>query len=259
MTVNNCRLDLEDRAMLNGLHNIPKAFKSFSRPVEVLVDWHKTENQGPIGACQGNDLASCLERLLFVAGKTIVQLSRIFAYLATQKIDGLLGSDQGSTISGGVKLAMTYGVPPEVLTGYPNRYPSRSDISRILTEANYAAGEPFKALSKWAVPEEPEESKNWIGGGGAISLGIPWSGMPRDRVFRSFDGHGRGGHAVAILGYLSNGNLQGINSHGDGPFEITPDAWRQMIRHNRTAAIGLAGAAEPEPFDWLNNDGGMFG
>lgn len=249
--VNNCRLELENRDMLKRLRNVPRAFRSFSRPDEVSVDWHKTENQGPIGSCQGNDLASVLERLLYVMGHTpVTQLSRIFAYLATQKIDGLLGSDRGSTITGGIKLAMNHGVTPESLTGYPRSYPGRSERGRILAERNYEQARPYRALSKFAVPEDPDEAKNWIGGGGGISLGIKWPGMPRDRVFRRFTGRGGGGHAVAILGYERDGRLIGVNSHNDGKFWITEDAWRQMIRHRWSAAVGLSGFKDPEPVQW---------
>lgn len=254
-----CRLDLEDRAAFDALPPIPRAFAAFSRPAEVPVDWHKTENQGQIGSCQGNGLTSVLERLQFVRFRDparVVQLSRMFAYLATQKLDGLLGNDQGSTISNGVKLALSVGVPPEELTGYPSAYPGRAERDRILSQANYAAGEPFKAVSSWRCPEDPDEAMNFIGGGGGISFGIPyWEGLiPRDRVVRSFNPPSRfGSHAMANLGYTVRGTMRGVNSHKDGPFEIAPEAWRAMIRHPWTVAIGLVGTEDSGPVDWLND------
>lgn len=246
--MNDCRLDKEDREFLTSFPEIPEAFKHFARPESIGVEWHKSEQQGQIGSCQGNDLASCLERLQHVAKKPVTQLSRIFAYLATQKIDGLLGSDRGSTISGGAKLATTHGVPPEALTGYPRSYPGGSERQRILSAENYAAGEPFKALSLWKVPADPDEAKNWIAGGGAITIGIAWPGVPTSRVIANFRG-GRGGHAIAVLGY-DPGHLVAVNSHGDGPFRITDAAWRQMHAHSYTAMVGLAGSTEPEPVNW---------
>lgn len=248
--MNNCRLELEDRLFLGALQTMPPEFKSFARPESVDVAWHNTENQGSIGSCQGNDLSSCMERLEFVAKKNVVQLSRIFAYLATQKIDGLLGADNGSTISGGAKLAMTRGCCPEELTGYPRAYPGAADRAKILSEANYAAGEPFKALSVWQVPADPDEACNWIGGGGAISIGIRWPGIPKDRVIRTYNG-GSGGHAQAVLGYKANGNLIAVNSWGDGAYEIMPQAWKQMHADRYTAMVGLAGSVEPQPVNWL--------
>lgn len=257
MLPNSLRLELEDRIMLAALKPLPTEFQTFSRPAEVGVEWHKDENQGQIGSCQGNDITSCLERLQFVRtrdGRKVQQLSRIFAYLASQKIDGLLGQDQGSTISGGVKLTLSVGVCAESLTGYPSSYPGGNDRQRILSAANYAAAGEFKAVSSWQCPEDPDECMNFIGGGGAISIGVAWySGLiPSDRVVRQFRPPGRsGGHAMAVLGYTSR-NLVAVNSHGDGKYEITPDAWRQIVRHSMTAAIGIVGTSEPVPVNWLS-------
>lgn len=261
---NNCRLDLEDREMLSALPALPQQWSEFGRPDSVDIDFHRSENQGRLGSCQGQGLTSCLERLQFVKSRgdasMVEQLSRIFAYLATQKIDGISG-DRGSTISGGIKLALQHGVPPESLTGYPSSYPGSSDRSRILSPANYAAGEPYKPLSSWRVEDDVELTKNFIGGGGGISFGISWysSLIPRDRIVRKFEPSRNrilGGHAMAVLGYQSDaegGGLRAVNSHADGPYIITPDAWRQMVRHRNTAAIGIVGEDEPVPVDWDTN------
>ena len=250
--IGSCRLDLEDRSMLAALPAVPRSFRGFSRPEQVGVEWHRHEQQGRMGSCQGNDLTSCLERLHLVETGQQVQLSRIFAYLASQRIDGLLGSDRGSTISGGVELALTCGVPPEELTGYPRGYPNRIEQWRILAEENYIAGGPYRALSKWSVSCDAERAMDWIGGGGAISIGIAWYAglIPKDRIVRKFRPPGRfGGHAVAVLGYADD-RLIAVNSHGDGPFQITADAWQQMHAHRYTAMVGLAGRSEPDPVNW---------
>jgi hypothetical protein len=249
-------LELEDRRYLSKLGAIPDVFMTWSRPAEVPVDWHKTENQGQIGSCQGNGLTSILERLQFVAKgdkASVVQLSRIFAYLATQKIDGLLGRDAGSTISGGIKLATTVGVCPESKTGYPLSYPHAQQVKAILSPENYTAAAEFKATEAWQCPQDPDAAMTFIGGGGGISIGIMYysSLIPRDRVIRSFNPPSRtGGHAMAVLGYKRNGNLIGVNSHADGEYEITPEAWVSMMKHKWTAAVGLAGAEVPRQVVW---------
>ena len=257
---NRCRLDLEDRPMLAALPELPMrsaAWQAFSRPPEVDINWHLTESQLSLGSCQGHSLTSVLERLLFVLGIK-VQLSEIFAYLATQKIDGLLGSDRGSTISGGCKLAVEVGCCLLDLTSYPTSYPSRTTINQILSAANYLASKEYKAQSLWRVGDDHDETLNFIGGGGGINFGITWySGLiPRDRIVRSFDPsryRSLGGHAMAVLGYDRDGNLKTVNSHADGPYIIVPEAWKQMVRHRNTAAIGLMGTKEAIPVNWLNN------
>lgn len=248
----------EDQEYLNSLPEAPMqstAWQSFSRPAEVVTDWHHTENQGQIGSCQGHSLTSVLERLALVKGIK-VQLSEIFAYLATQKIDGLLGSDRGSTISGGCKLGLATGVPEESTTGYPSSYPAKSARDKILSPANYAAAAKYKALSAWKVPKNIDETLDFIGGGGGINFGIRWySGLiPRDRVVRSYNPrNASGGHAMCVLGYTKDGELRAANSHADGEYIITPTAWTQMLNTQYTSAIGLMGNQEATPIDWYSN------
>lgn len=256
MLYNSYNYEREDRKFYRSLPVLPMqsdAWRTFSRPAEVVIDWHRNEDQLQIGSCQGNGLSSVLERCAFVIGKK-VQLSRIFAYLATQKIDGLLGSDNGSTISGGAKLALETGCPLESITGYPRTYPGRAERNQILSEANYKAAAPYKALSAWQCTRDHEETLNFIGGGGGISFGIRYGNatIPSDRVIRRFV-PGRGGHAMCILGYTRDGDLRAVNSHGDGMYLITPNAWQQMLADSWTTAIGLMGSKEPVPVDWYQN------
>lgn len=246
----------EDHQFVKSLPEAPMksaAWQAFSRPDEVLIDWHRTENQGPIGSCQGHSLSSCLERLAMVRGE-LIQLSEIFAYLATQKLDGLLGSDRGSTISGGCKVGMQYGCPPESLTGYPRSYPGRSERDRILGSDMYKAAENYKAKSLWKVPRNHDEVLDFIGGGGGINFGVAYGGgtIPSDRVIRNFR-PGGGGHAMAVLGYNKEGWLRAVNSHGDGEYFITPEGWDQIMGHRATTAIGMMGNEKAEPVDWYKN------
>jgi hypothetical protein len=250
--------ELEDHGYLQALPEAPmttNAWQVFSRPAEIDASWHNNENQGQIGSCQGNGLSSVLERLAFVQGKT-VQLSRIFAYLATQKIDGLLGADNGSTIAGGCKLAVEFGCPLEATTGYPSRYPNSTERTQILSQANYGAGAPYKAKSAWQVPKDHNQLLDFIGGGGGITFGVRWYNglIPQDRIVRSFRPvRCSGGHAMCVLGYDTDGNLRAYNSWGDGLYTITPEAWVQMLSDSSTAAIGLMGNVNAEPIDWYRN------
>lgn len=248
-------LGLEDREFLRSFKKIPQTFYGVvSIPDEVTLDDIKLENQSSMGSCQGHSISTCCERLLTAQGNPI-QLSRIYAYLATQKKDGLLGSDSGSTISGGLKVALE-GIPPESLIPYPVPavYPDRDTRAKILAQAE--AGKPYAAKSAWQVPKDPDRIREFIGGGGAISIGIRWYGgiIPSDRTIRRYaPPRASGGHAVALLGYRKDGVFRFMNSHGDGQFLVTPEALMQMLNDSFTAAVGVLGSKEAKPVDWLNN------
>jgi hypothetical protein len=249
---NKILLEQEDRDMIGNLADVPSF--AFARPQEVKLDDIKRENQGSIGSCQGNSITSCLERLANVGGvHKGVQLSRIYAYLASQKLDGLLGGDSGSTITSGVKVALR-SIPTEANVPYPSpaRYPGKARRGEILSWWDRQT--PFRAKSTWRVSNDVDAVMDFIGGGGAINIGILWYGgiIPRDRVVRSYRPPRRtGGHAVAILGYTKDGLLRFMNSHGDGEFRVTPNAFKQMMGYRWTAAIGIKGSEKADPVDWI--------
>lgn len=257
--INNCRLDIENYEELEALpQGAPDAFAAFEAPPEVGVDWHQTENQKRLGSCNGVAGASCLERLSFVMNGGKVQLSDIFAYLASQKIGGLLGYDQGSRPTDFIKLATQHGVCPESLTGYPAAYPNLAQRNSILNASNYAAGAPYRARSVCVFRKDTTaaEINQFIGGGGAVLFGIKWySLIPSDRIVRQYSPPGgkMGGHANAVLGYRSpTGNSRGVNSWGDGPYDITPKALEQMLRYPGNVFVGLMGN-EGKPVDWISD------
>lgn len=254
---NGWRMDLEDRAFLKSAFRtpVPKEFRAYGRPEEVRPDLdgsHVLEDQGQMGSCQGCTISSCVERLNFIAtGGDKTQLSKLFAYLATQKIDGLLGRDAGSTISGGMKLATGNGICPETVVPYPKpvAYPNRRDIARVLTPENYAAGEPFKVRSAVGIRSN-DDMLDWIGGGGAGTIGIPWPIRMRTegrvRYVDDFVPLGNQGHALAILGYLKNGWTIWANSHNYW-MHVSPKALEKMLRNRRVSCGGVSDMASPKP------------
>ena len=241
-----------EQRYVESLGELPSDWLSFARPAEVTCEWHRKENQLQMGSCQGTELSSVLERLWFAATGEIVQLSKIFAYLATQAIGGRIGADNGSKPTDGAQLATQYGVPLESLTGYPPTYPNAQLRAQILSKTNYAAAAKYKAKSAVRMRANADEACNLIGGGGGISFGSMWyPGMiPRDRIVRVYNPP-RGTvsrHAQCILGYRPDLRLYGWNSHNDGQYEFTPEAYEQMVRHPETVAIGLLGGEQP--VDW---------
>ena len=84
---NSYNWEKEDKSFIASLPDVPMTtseWESFSRPDHIDVNWHKPEDQGQIGSCQGNALTSVLERLMFFVAKAC-NYSRIISLFATQK------------------------------------------------------------------------------------------------------------------------------------------------------------------------------
>jgi C1A family cysteine protease len=225
---------------------------------EVRIDPRsvmKIENQGSVGSCQGHALSSVVELCSYIAtGDTSLQLSRQFAYVETQRIDGISG-DSGSTISGGIKLATTTGIPREELWKYSGRYENKrpANWQDIVTDAaKYKVGKSYKMTSYDGV-------RTFLGSGqGGISIGISWGGEMDRAIVNSFSGSGGGGHAIALLAMSDRLDVSGrpfvwmLNSWGSnwgnkGWSEWSPNAVEQMLRHRYTACFGLSDMPNLKP------------
>jgi len=232
-------------------------------PREVIT----VEQQGNQGACQGHAISSCLEWIhCLVSGKTGTQLSRAYGYYETQRIDNLDGSDVGSTISGGIRLAHEHGIPEEHFWPYPPGYnnsrPSGWD-ALMVDAGKHKIGSTYRMSSYDGI-------RTFLGAGqGAISIGISWgSGMSRPVVERF--SAGGGGHAIALLSLSERQDSAGnpyvwmLNSWGDGwpgsgasvPgwSEWSPSAIRQMMGHNFTVAVGVSDMPGLQPREFSLED-----
>lgn len=160
------RSDIEDREWLvaNSLamQSLP-VVDAADRPKEVDPrSWSKMRSQGQEGSCQGHDIAACGEGCFHVASGDVISFSPDVAYYQTQKIDGLLGADNGSTISGGMKMATTVGFCPEEAMPYSDRYNPQDQPANV-TELCA----PYK-VAKHCVFSGPDYFKqvvDWIGSG----------------------------------------------------------------------------------------------
>ena len=259
-----CILDEQELAAAAALPELPPKFSAGSvRPREVLNQWFRKEYQGMLGSCNGTAWASLGERCLFSGrGDRTTQLSKLWMYLAAQAQGGLLGSDNGSRPTDGGKVALK-GICPESVVPYPQyalngQYPGKAERSRILSAENARASEPFKVGNIWRKPQSHAETLDLIGcSGGGWVFGITWyvGLIPKDRIVRSYNPRGKkilGGHALCALGYHQNENLEGHNSHNDGPFQIEPQAWEQMLAAASTSVVGATPTEDARPVDWLS-------
>lgn len=254
------RMDLERRDQLfAGAIEIDfnSLMKGFREPEEIDPrPWHKIENQGSVGSCQGHSLSSVVEHAYHIATGEVKQFSRAYAYYATQLIDGISG-DEGSTIDGGVQLATIRGLPLEESWTYSGRYDPTPPGG---WDAQYEAAAPWKIRNKVIIRNYDDAYRFLASGQGGIHHGSSWGFEPnREGVVERFR-PGGGGHSTAFLGYSKRKNIWMANSWGNwgigGYAEITPEAFNAMCRHSYSVVIGLTDLTTPKArrIDWATED-----
>lgn len=87
--------DLPDKLDLSQVWNVP------------VVD------QGQLGSCTGNGIASALGYLQLKEGEQFVQPSRLFIYYNERVLEGTVGEDAGAEIRDGIKSVVDSGYCPE--------------------------------------------------------------------------------------------------------------------------------------------------
>lgn len=256
------RFDIERHGHLSAT-SIPFALAMLGEDVPAELDprsYHNVENQGPVGSCQGHDISSCVEHCYHVATGQVKQFSRAHGYYGAQKIDGLLGADNGSTISGGVDLVKTVGLCEDEVWPYVPRYSPKPPTSWEEIEQN--AGQ-FKIQSHSVLRTYADIFTYLASGVGAVTIGTSWGFNPDSAgVVERYSGSG-GGHATAVLGYSKRKDSQGrkylwlLNSWGtgwgnQGWAEISPNAMQSALSNRYAVAIGVSDLKHPvvRPISW---------
>jgi hypothetical protein len=221
----------------------------------------KHNNQGNMGSCQGFSLTNCGEYLYTLAtGLKEVgpQFSQLFAYLESQRQNGLLGRDSGSTIESGLKVAETIGFLPLEDLPYSTPYPRNA--SSLVTQAMRQKAGELQTRSH-SVLESYDEIFNYLASGvGAVHTGTIWNNSfyASSGVLDRVSMFGGGGHATAWLGYSKRKDSKGrnyiwrLNSHQDSWVEMAPSVIDALCAHNFTVVIGISDMKTPKPrdIDW---------
>lgn len=257
------RMDLERRDQLfAGAIEIDfnSLMKGFREPEEIDPrPYHKTENQGGVGSCAGHSLSSNMEHCYHIAMNEVKQFSRAYGYYGAQLIDGIRG-DSGSTIEGGVRLAMEKGLPPEESWQYNGRYDPNPPGG---WQVQYEAAAAWKIKNKVIIRNYDDAYRFLASGQGGIHHGSTWGFTPnREGIITSFrPGDEDGGHSTAFLGYSKRKNIWMLNSWGpsygvNGWAEITPEAFNAMCQYRWSVLVGLTDLTTPKPrrIDWATED-----
>lgn len=214
------RIDLEETDELQAESRVFRsAIGAYEAPAAIdHRSWLKVEHQGNLGSCTGHAMSTCGEICEYIDTEgNVTQLNRMFAYLMGQKVSGLLGQDQGATIYGVVKAAMSYGMAPEDIWPYRNVYTTK------VPENVYPIAKQHKIKQFTEIKDYADAFDFLATGTGAIIIGIKWrSGHANaGKTLTKDTGRVIGGHALALTGYVDekwDGEKPLImtNSHGTG-------------------------------------------
>jgi hypothetical protein len=191
----------------------------------------------------------------------VTQFSPLFAYLMTQRIDGIRG-DQGSTIDGGRRCTMEFGACPLEVCPYPNPVHYTTNIPDGAADA----ASKFKIRSYTMIKSYQDGQTFLSSGQGGIEIGISWPDEWMDTQGETLESFrpGNGGHSVCFLGYSRRtdnnrehywwlANSWGPDKWGDsGWMEVSPACVRQMLQNRDTVMVGLSDLTTPTPrkFHW---------
>ncbi len=240
--------------------------QTFKRPKEInFRKILKVENQGNMGSCVGHGTTSAMEAVGWLQNQQLRRLSRMHGYLGAQKYsgdNGLLGRDEGATISGSLKNILRNGVADEKYFEYPNPVKYSTDIPE---EARQHAIE--NVIRNHVPIRSYDDVMDFLGAGqGSIFLGMSWPKHmgSTGEYLRDFNPtRNDGGHCVCWPGYSketdSNGNnlIEKFNSHGkrwgdNGWAKMTRRVVNKILGHQWTEAYGITTLTEPKPakIDW---------
>lgn len=246
------RVDLEDRGQLYA-GALDASFlqesAAFMAPDEIdHRGWLRVENQGRMGSCSGHAVTTDQEILWYLAtGGQTVQLSRMLGYLAGQKCCGLLGSDQGATITGSIRGAREIGCCLEEVFPYPGQYTSHIPQAALDAAKSHLC-------AQHAVLRSYDDCFRWLATGtGVIEIGITWDSTLANNTSGVIDrlgGQVYGGHALAVVGYSKRVDDRGrkflwmVNSHGrgwgrEGWAEVAPALFDRWGQTRNSELIGL--------------------
>jgi hypothetical protein len=219
----------------------------------------QVEDQMRQGSCEGQSISDCGEFSHAFATGEVIQISRQYAYIASQMESNIRG-DNGATLEGGGK-AFKKGFPLEKDAPYMgDRYPGWEYIT-----PERRAKAVYKLMSHTQM-QAAEQCKQFIGSQiGIVQIGIawgPWMEPDASGCIRSFKPGRGGGHALIFCGYVPDADI-GQNS-GSGYWFLMKNSWSKrwgkggyayvspravdgMIAHRWTSMYGRSDMDSPRP------------
>ena len=205
----------DPRLLMKRFSDSFPAFNTESKPTDIL----RIKNQGSVGACQGFSLSTVFEICYFLATGRQETFSAMAGYILSQRYDGLLGRDVGSTLSAGEKVATEHGLCLDKDWRFPGRYDTR-----IPSGIQY----PFKLVHSRPT-NDASVVQEAIDLGLPVHVGIPWGREMDAEHVQNFVGSGGGGHAITF--WLNSLINSWADWNGDGMSSYSYRALEQMCAH----------------------------
>jgi hypothetical protein len=184
-------------------------------PLPASVDlrdesWWPIRDQGGTGSCVGQATADALLRWHFVKAKRLdkaTPLSVRYVWMAAKETDSLTSQAttfidaDGTTLKSALDVARKFGAVTEDLLPFMGTGLYAGDVKTF-----YAVAANRKIASYYRL--EPKEWRRWIAEVGPILCRLDvdktWDEVKPDGVLATYRGPGRGGHAVAMVGYTKD-------------------------------------------------------
>lgn len=200
-----------------------RGFLSLPFSVDLSSKCSPVVNQGPLGSCTANAIASGLrEFMMLKAGQPLTRLSRLFLYYEERKDEGTVTEDSGAQIKDGMAILHDHGVCQE------SDWPYDVTKFKLPPPPNaYTDATKFKVNSYFAVRNNMNEVKSCLAQGYPVVIGM--------EVFKQFESPEAastgiirvparnesplGGHAVLLTGYQDNPTWKG------GGYFIVRNSW----------------------------------
>lgn len=235
-------------------------------PVIDLRQYIPRRSQGGEGSCQGHAQTFATEVVHYLKSGEFKRFSPDAAYYWAQAYDGIR-TDSGSTITGGMKVALEIGSLEERYMPYSDSYSPGS----VPKDAKEKAAQ-FKVAKASRLRTYRELVEWWARGFGGTWWGIPWGGLQESKPgwITRFN-PGRGAHAIGIGMWGEIGGepvkmesdglpawLWTANSHTRNQQEVsihgfcrwTRDAVEQALEHQYTILVGVTDMDQVKPREW---------
>ncbi|MDQ7096922.1 C1 family peptidase [Desulfosporosinus sp. PR] len=196
--------DKSFHAILNKLKIVLPKVVDLRNGCSPVVD------QGELGSCTANAIASGFREYLEIQAGKLTALSRLWLYWEERKLEGTVDDDAGASIRDGMKILHKYGCPPEIDWPYDiSKFSQTPPTESFADAARYKIKEYHRVSSLIAL-------KTALAEGYPVVIGIKiYENFESDQVAQTgiipLPKQGEqylGGHAVLAVGYKDDAQIK---------------------------------------------------